>query len=97
MPTITLPITEVRNNLLDLVRETKDVLERVIITKNGKPEAVLLSYDEYESWLETLEIGRDTALMEDIQEAKADIKAGRVHTYADILKIMKAKPFKKSS
>lgn len=86
MATITLSITEVRNNLLDLVRSAKNVLERVIITKNGKPEAVLLSIDEYEGWLETIEITKDSELMADIEKAKADIKAGRLYSYADVFK-----------
>lgn len=91
MATVTLPITEVRNNFLDLIRETKDMLERVIITKNGKPQAVLISYDEYEGWLETLEIAKDTKLMKGIAEAKADIRAGRLYSYNSILKILKKK------
>ncbi len=89
MATITLSITEVRNNLLDIVRSAKNVLERVIITKNGKPEAVLLSYDEYEGWLETIEITKDSELMADIEHAKADIKAGRLYSYADVFKALK--------
>ena len=89
MATITLSITEVRNNLLDLVRSAKNALERVIITKNGKPEAVLLSIDEYEGWLETNEITKDSALMADIAKAKADIKAGRLYSYAEISQSLK--------
>lgn len=91
MATITLPVTEARNNLLNLIRSARNMLERVIITKNGKPEAVLISFDEYESWLETLEISRDTKLMKEIAEAKADVKAGRLHSYAQIQKILKQK------
>ena len=94
MSTTTLSITEARNNLLDLIRKTKDLMERVIITKNGKPEAVLISYDEYESWLETLEITQDTKLMKEIAEAKEDIKAGRLFSYAEVLKSLKRKKAK---
>ena len=89
MPTITLSITETRNNLLDLIRRVKNILERVIITKNGKPEAVLVSYEEYESWLATIEITRDTQLMKDIDKARADIKAGRLYPYAEVIRHLK--------
>jgi len=89
MSTITLSITETRNNLLDLIRRAKNILERVIITKNGKPEAVLVSYEEYESWLETIEITRDAQLMKDINKARADIKAGRLYPYADVIRHLK--------
>lgn len=91
MSTTTLSITEARNNLLDLIRKTKDLMERVIITKNGKPEAVLISYDEYESWIETLEITQDSQLMKEITEAKEDIKAGRLVPYDEVLKSLKRK------
>ncbi len=95
MATVTLPITEARNNFLGLVRNAKNVLERVIITKNGKPEAVLLSYDEYEGWLETIEITKDPELMKGIAKAKADIKAGRLYAYNDVLKTLKRRAPKK--
>jgi len=84
MATITLSITEARNRFLNLIREAKDLLEEVIITKNGKPEAVLMSYEEYESWVETLEIVKDRQLMKEIREAKADIKSGRLYSKEDV-------------
>lgn len=92
MATITLPITEARNNFLNLVRNARKILERVIITKNGKPEAVLLSYEEYEGWLETLEIMKDQELVKGIQAAKADIKAGRIYSYNEVMKSLKKHP-----
>ena len=96
MATITLPITQARNNFLNLIRDTKNVLERIIITKNGKPEAVLLSYDEYEGWLETFEIAKDKELMAEIKCAKEDIRAGRIHSYKDVKAMLKsAKTIKK--
>lgn len=84
MATITLSITEVRDKFLPLIREAKELLEEIIITKNGKPEAVLMSYEEYEGWLETLEISRDSELMAGIQEAKKDIGAGRLYSREDV-------------
>ena len=89
MTTITLPITQARNNFLDLIRDAKNILERVIITKNGKPEAVLLSYDEYEGWLETFEIAKDKKLMAEIKRAKDDIRAGRVYSYKNVKAMLK--------
>lgn len=89
MATITLSITEVRNKFLTLIREAKELLEEIIITKNGKPEAVLMSYEEYEGWLETLEITRDPELMAGIREAKADIKAGRLYTQEEAFGVAK--------
>lgn len=84
MATLTLSITEARDKFLPLIREVKELLEEIIITKNGKPEAVLMSFEEYESWRETLEIIKDAELMKDIREAKADIKAGRLYSKEEI-------------
>jgi prevent-host-death family protein len=49
-----LTITEARRQLLDLPDKLKD--EPVIITKHGKPVMAALSFEQYESLLETLSI-----------------------------------------
>ena len=96
MAVITLSITEARSEFLNLIREAKALLEQVIITKNGKPEAVLMSYEEYESWLETLEIAQDAALMNGIRQAKSEIKAGELYSKADVFgRTSKKKPVAK--
>lgn len=84
MAAITLSITEVRDKFLPLIREARELLEEIVITKNGRPEAVLMSYEEYESWRETLEIMKDPELVEGIREAKADIEAGRLYTKEEV-------------
>ena len=84
MATITLSITEARNKFLDIVREAKNVLERVIITKNGKPEAVLISYEEYEGWLETLEIMKDPQLVKELKEARKEAESGKLLTWEEV-------------
>ena len=52
----TLPLTEARKDLSKIVDEVSSVHEHVVITKKGRPEAVLISAQEFESWQETLEI-----------------------------------------
>ena len=95
--TITLSITEARNKFLNLIRDAHDVLERVIITKNGKPEAVLISYDEYEGWVETLEIMKDPQLVKEIKEAQKEVKAGHLLSWDEVVreKSKKSKAMKK--
>jgi len=68
------------------MRLTIRILERVIITKNGKPEAVLMSFEEYEGWIETLEISRDVELVKAIEEGTADIQAGRLYSHDQVFK-----------
>jgi antitoxin YefM len=50
---------------------------RVVITKHGRPAAVMLSLDDLESLEETLAVLTDAELMSAIHEAGAEVAAGR--------------------
>jgi antitoxin YefM len=80
----TLPLTEARKDLSKIVDEVSAAHEHVVITKQGKPEAVVLSADEFESWQETLEIMADKKAMAAIARAERDIKAGRIRSWEDV-------------
>ena len=73
----TLPVTEVRKKLTELIDEVNDKFEQIEITKNGKPRAIIMSADEFDSWKETLEILSDKQLMKDIAQAEKDFREGR--------------------
>jgi len=62
-----LSITEARRQLLDLPDELKD--EPVIITKHGKPVMAALSFDQFESLLETLAILSDREFAHQLRES----------------------------
>lgn len=81
--TKTLPISEAREQLRALVEQASRTMGRVIITRNGKPEAVLMGYDEYESWVETLDTLADPDEMEAIREGEADVRAGNVVSFEE--------------
>lgn len=66
----TLPLAEVRAQLSKLVDSAVDTHERINITRNGRPAAVLLSVEDYDSLIETLDVLSDP-------EAMAAIKAYR--------------------
>jgi prevent-host-death family protein len=82
--TKTLPISEARAQLRDLTEEASRTMGRIIITRNGKPEAVLMGYDEYESWVETLETLADPEEMKAIRQSEEDIRAGRVRSFEEV-------------
>ena len=65
----TLPIADVRANLSKLVDEAERTHQRVEVTKNGRRAAVLMSADDYDSLMETLDILGDAATMTDLREA----------------------------
>lgn len=62
MSTTTIPVTEAKNKLTQLLRNIRSMWDRIIITKNGKNDAVIMSYEEYESWVETLSLSEEEKL-----------------------------------
>ncbi len=59
----TLPISEVKARLPELVTGVNEREEEVVVTRNGKPAAVLLNYAEYERMKEMLDVLGDADLM----------------------------------
>ncbi len=82
----TLPLTEARKDLSKIVDEVAAVHEHVTITRQGKPAAVVMSADEFESWQETLEIMSDPETMASIARGQRDIRAGRVRPWSEVRK-----------
>lgn len=82
----TLPVTEVREKLTELVDEVNDKFEQIEITKNGKPRAVIMSAEEFDGWKETLEVMSDPKLMRDIKQAEKDFKEGKTIPWEEVKK-----------
>jgi antitoxin YefM len=80
----TLPLSEVKAKLSELIDEVESRDERVVITRKGRPAAVLVSQDDLDSWLETLEITSDRALMAELRRAVRQMEAGRFVTYEEV-------------
>jgi len=76
------PISEVRGRLPELIKKIAEAGKHLIITKNGRAKAVMVTPEE----LETLEVKADRKLMRSIQRGLDDIKAGRLHTHASVFK-----------
>ena len=77
-----MPISEVRAKLAEVIKKISNRGKHLIITKNGKPEAVILSPEE----LETLEIKADPKLLQSILRAEEDIQKGNLYSHEDIFK-----------
>ena len=82
--TRTLPLSEAKIHLSKLVSDVVRREDEIIITRNGKPVAVLMSAEEYESWKETQEIKQDPELMHEIREGLAALEKGRKKHYANL-------------
>jgi prevent-host-death family protein len=70
----------VREDLPKIVSRAKRLLKRYVITVNGVPEAVLMSHDEYESLMETLDILSEPGALNDIRAAEKELKKGKYVT-----------------
>ena len=82
----TLSLSEVKMKLSELVEKVNSTDEEIIITKNGRPAAVLVSPDEYESWKETSDILSDSDLMNEIKSGLAALKRkSRLYTLEELL------------
>jgi antitoxin YefM len=77
----TIPVSEAKMKLSALVDSVKETDEEVVITKNGRPVAVLVSPDEFESWRETMRIRFDTDLMKEIRSGLESLKKGKASLY----------------
>ena len=72
-----IPLSEVKMKLSQLVEEVSSLDEEITITRNGKPVAIIVSPDEFDSWKETLAIRADAELMAEIRRGLEDIKKKR--------------------
>jgi len=69
-----LSLSEAKIKLSELVDRVQSMDEEFVITKNGRPSAVLLNPDEFESWKETIEIKSDPDLMKEIKKGLSALK-----------------------
>lgn len=66
----TLPISEVKARLPALVLGVQQREEEVVITRNGRPAAVLVNVEEYERLKETIDVLSDRELMRQIRRSR---------------------------
>lgn len=62
------PFTEVRDRLREILDDVSETGNQYTITRHGRPVAVIVSADEYESLMETLNILSDSDAMAAIAE-----------------------------
>jgi antitoxin YefM len=72
-----LPISEVKAKLPELVNRVEEMEEEIIVTRNGKPAAMLVSYADYERLKETLDVLSDPELMRQIRASEAHFASGK--------------------
>jgi prevent-host-death family protein len=73
----TLPISEVKARLPELVTGVIEREEEIVVTRNGKPAAVLVSFAEFERLKETLDVLSDPDLMRQVRASRAFYASGK--------------------
>ncbi|MBI4847652.1 MAG: type II toxin-antitoxin system Phd/YefM family antitoxin [Nitrospirae bacterium] len=74
------PISAFRNQAAKIVAQVRKTKTPVLITQRGRSVAVLVDAEAYQKQLDKLE------LLSAIIRGEEDIKAGRIHTHADVMK-----------
>ncbi len=82
MSTVTL--SDAKTHLARLLSEVTELGERVVITRSGRPEGVLVSVDEYEGLLETLEILADDDMAEAVRRGLDEVERGDVLSHEEV-------------
>ena len=69
-------VTKAKSAFLDIIRKIENSDDAIAITKNGVPEAVLLSMKKFQGLLETLEILADEKAMKSIRQSIKEANDG---------------------
>lgn len=77
----TLPLSEAKSRLSELVEQVRALDDQVTITRNGRPAAVLVSADEFERWKETIEVRGDAALMKEVRAGLRALRSRKARLY----------------
>jgi len=80
----TVPLTEAKAKLNELVDEAVRTHERVTITRHGRPAVVMLSVDDLEAIEETLFWQAQPGVADDVAAGRAEAESGALADEATI-------------
>jgi len=88
----TIPLTEAKAKLNELVDEAVTMHEHVTITRRGRPAAMLVSVEEWEALQETLFWQSVPGIHEDIDAARRERAEGGGYDEAQVRAALGLKP-----
>jgi len=80
----TITLKKLRPGLPEVIKGIDTKLERYIVMKRGRPVAIMLGPDDYESLLETIEILSDKEAVKRIIKAKKEIAENKIISLEDL-------------
>ena len=72
-----IPLAEAKKQLSTIIKDVEEKFDRFVITRNGVSKAVIMSSDEYEGLLETLDILSRKEEREAIARARTQVRKGK--------------------
>jgi prevent-host-death family protein len=85
-------LRNVKDRFSEFVDRVEREHERVVVTRNGRPAAILMSPDDLASLEETLELLGDSEAIRDLVEAEAAVAAGDVVRGVDAVRALRTRP-----
>jgi antitoxin YefM len=82
--TRTIPLAEAKKTLSALIKDVEEKFDRFTITKNGVSTAVILSSEEFEGLLETLDLLSNREERDAVTRAKEQVLEGRTVSLEDL-------------
>ena len=79
-----IPLKEARQKFSSLVDRVDRLSERFVVTKNGTPRAVLMSFEEFESWVETLELMSNPKAVKALEQGLKEAKARKFASFKEV-------------
>ena len=72
----TLPLALVKSKFSEMIDRVEHTHDRIVVTRNGRPAAVMISPDDLASLEDTLELLSDPDAMRELTEAREAADAG---------------------
>jgi prevent-host-death family protein len=81
-----IPVTKAKNDFLNLIRKLENTDDAFAITKNGTPEAVLISIKKFKGLLETIDILSDEQAMKSIRKSIREANRGKWVEFEEVFR-----------
>lgn len=89
--TKTIPLAEAKKSLSAIIKDVDENFDRFAITKNGVEKAIVISSEEFDGLMETLDILSCKEEKEAIVRAKRQIRKGQTVSLKDFKSRLKIK------